>query len=91
MAVEKERLELDLQGWLNLFAGKADCAKFCNDIIRSLIADSKEYVEKVQQYYDKCPEAMALLQVKVELNVDAAGGRLVHYGEKLEEMEKEEE
>lgn len=91
MGTEEERIELDLQEWLNLFAGKADCAKFCNDIIRSIVADSSEYIEKVKQYYDKCPEVMSLLQVRVELNVDAAVGRLVHYGEMLEIMKKGEE
>ena len=60
---------MDFQEWANLFANKKDCVGFCMNTLQSLVDDSREYIEEVEQYFAKTPEVMALLKVKVELKV----------------------
>lgn len=90
MKAEDEKMELDLREWADLFANKKDCFGFCRNTLQSLVDDSKEYVEKIQEYFDKSPEVMALLEVKVELNIETLFGRVVSFNEKLEEMKEKE-
>jgi len=90
MKAEDEKMELDLREWADLFANKKDCLGFCRNTLQSLVDDSKEYVEKIQEYFDKSPEVMALLEVKVELNIETLFGRVVSFNEKLEEMKEKE-
>ncbi len=90
MEAKSEKIDMDFQEWANLFANKKDCFGFCMNTLQSLVDDSREYIEEVEQYFAKTPEVMALLKVKVELNIETLFGRVVCFNEKLEEMKEKE-